>query len=254
MHFHSLFVAHGAPTLALSQAPANAFLRGLGASLPRPRAIVIVSPHWEHHGFAVRAPVRFRTWHDFRGFPPELYALRYEPPGDTALAEQVGTLIRQAGLPTATDDGDALDHGAWVPLMLMFPGADIPLVQVSLMHGGTPAEHLALGEALRPLTDDNVLVIGSGSLVHNLRELHAEDAAPTAWALEFDDWLAERVQAGDREAIVDYRQRAPHAARAHPEDDHLMPLLVTMGMGGTGESLHRSFTYGTISMAGYGFR
>ncbi|MCH8504900.1 MAG: dioxygenase [Ectothiorhodospiraceae bacterium] len=253
MVYNSLFVAHGAPTLALSSAPANSFLKTLGRALPRPRAAVVISPHWEADCFAVRAPARFRTWHDFRGFPPALYQLRYEPPGDAALADRVAQLIRDAGLPAAADDGEALDHGAWVPLSLMYPDETLPVVQVSLMRGAGAAEHLALGKALRALAEDDLLVIGSGSLVHNLRELHAEDSPPAAWAEEFDDWLAEHLQAGDHGAIVDYRRQAPHAARAHPEDDHLMPLFVAMGLGSHAELLHRSFTYGTISMACYGF-
>lgn len=251
--YQSLFVSHGAPTLALSDAPANAFLRDLGGRLGRPDAIIVVSPHWMTDRHAVRAPSRFRTWHDFRGFPEELYRLRYEPPGDAALADRVRSVLVEAGLPAGPDAGVDLDHGAWVPLSLMFPAADIPIVQVSLRADAGPAGHLALGRALAPLAGAGVLILGSGSTVHNLGELYAEDAPAVTWASAFEDWLSARVLAGDHDALIDYRSLAPNAQRAHPEDDHLMPLFTSIGAGGVATQLHRSFTYGSIGMAAYGF-
>ncbi|MEX0870784.1 MAG: class III extradiol ring-cleavage dioxygenase [Aquisalimonadaceae bacterium] len=246
----TIFVSHGAPTLALSSAPAHGFLQKLGEDLGRPRAIVVVSPHWQTNDFAIRAPERFRTWHDFRGFPRELYELRYEPPGDTRLAEQILQRLQAAGLPSHLDQDRDLDHGAWVPLSLMYPQADIPVVQISLSAGG-PAAHLQLGEALRWLADEGVLLLTSGSAVHNLGELHPEDAPAQDWAVAFDRWLESALTSNDTAALLGFDEQAPEARRAHPDPDHLMPLFVARGAGGHARRLHDSFTYGTLSMAAY---
>lgn len=250
--FRSLFLGHGAPTLATSRHPANAFLRELGAKQPKPRAAVVVSPHWTASSFAVKSAPRFEAWHDFGGFARELYELRYSPPGDALLAERVTKLIADAGLPTARDDDPKLDHGVWVPLMLMWPDADVPLVQVAVRPGG-PAAHWRLGEALRPLADDGVLIIGSGSLTHNLREVDEEFAPAPDWARSFDAWMSQRLANGDQAALLDYRRQAPDAARAHPTEEHLLPLFVAAGAGGAMQRLHESWSFGGISMSAYGF-
>lgn len=250
----SLFISHGAPTLATSRHPANTFLRDLGRRLRKPRAVVVVSPHWMTQGFPVKSVERHRTWHDFGGFPAELYALDYPAPGDPALAEQVHAAIAAAGLPTAIDPSPQLDHGVWVPMMLIWPELDVPLVQVSTSTGDAAA-HWALGMALRPLLDANpeLLLIGSGSLVHNLRELGPEDSPVPDWVATFDRWVGERLLAGDREALLDYRAQAPHAVRAHPTDDHLMPLFTAAAAGGAAERLHTSGSYNGLSMSAFGF-
>ena len=255
--FRSLFLGHGAPTLATSRHPANAFLRELGRTLPKQDAVIVVSPHWMTRGFPVKAVERHRTWHDFGGFPAELYALDYPAPGDPALAARVQAAIAAAGLPTAPDLNPQLDHGVWVPMLLMWPDTDVPVVQVSISDGD-PAAHWALGAALRPLLDESpgLLLIGSGSLVHNLRELGPEDSPMPAWVRAFDDWICTRLQAGDREALLDYRARAPQAVRAHPTDDHLMPLFVAAGAAAAGTApvrLHDSGSYNGLSMAAFGF-
>jgi 4,5-DOPA dioxygenase extradiol len=252
--YAGLFVSHGAPTLPFETHPARDFLRDLGRRLERPRAIVAVSPHWLTQGLFAKSPPLFETWHDFQGFPDELYRVQYRPPGDGTLRDRACQLLREADIEielAATDQ--RLDHGVWVPLMLMFPQADVPLVQLS-MSWDTPRHYRDIGRALRPLAADGVLILGTGGLVHNLRELDFEDAAAApAWSREFDHWVDERVAAGDWTALCDYRQQAPHAQQAHPTDDHFLPLFFASGAGDRAEPLHRSFSYGSLSMAAYGF-
>ncbi len=252
--YSSLFISHGAPTLPISDIPAREFLSRLGPALPRPRAIVALSPHWLAGGIEIKSPERYRTWHDFGGFPEELYRLQYAPQGEPAVAARVLELLRAAGLDAQPTDDARLDHGVWVPLLLMFPAADIPVVQVSATVD-SPRRYREIGQALRPLAAQGVLVLGSGGAVHNLGALDWSGAgnAP-AWAKEFDDWVAQRLDAEDWDTLCEYRRRAPHAARAHPSEDHFLPLFFAGGAGGRAESLHRSFSYGSLSMAAYGFR
>lgn len=250
----SLFLGHGAPTLAISTHPATAFLRDLGRQLTVPRAVVVVSPHRTADGFDVGNAARFTAWHDFSGFPRELYQLRYDPPGDPALARRVAEAIRIAGLPGALSEDARIDHGIWVPLRLMWPNAQIPVVPITTTRKG-PAAHLALGRALQPLCDEGVLVIGSGSLTHNLGDLDfADELAPVQiWAQAFDDWIAEALASGDSERLLQYRERAPQATHAHPTDEHLLPLFVSLGAGGACTPLFRGFSHGTVSLSAYAF-
>ncbi|MCW5576585.1 MAG: dioxygenase, partial [Burkholderiales bacterium] len=205
----AVFVSHGAPTLALEPGPTRGFLAELGAALPRPRAILAVSAHWETATPAVGTAARPETIHDFRGFPEALYRMRYPAPGAPALAQRVRALLGNAGLDVAGDAGHGLDHGAWVPLSLMYPVADIPVAQLSVQTALGPAHHWRLGELLQPLRDEGVLILGSGSVTHNLREFGRHDYAgpPPDWVRGFNDWLAERLAAADREALLDYRGR-----------------------------------------------
>jgi 4,5-DOPA dioxygenase extradiol len=251
----SLFIGHGAPTLAISTHPATDALRALGTRLPRPRAAIVVSPHREAPVFAPGGAAGFQAWHDFRGFPRELYDIRYAPAGDPQLAERVARMLSEAGLTAKVSDDARIDHGIWVPLRLLWPQADVPVVPIA-QTGEGPAAHLALGRALRPLTDEGYLVIGSGSITHNLGDVvfHDEYAAPPDWARAFDDWIAQRLADGDLDALVDYRARAPHALHTHPTEEHLLPLFVAAGAGGTAETLYRGFSYGTVSLSAYAFQ
>ena len=250
--YGSIFVSHGSPMLAVEAGPARDFLIRLGQELPRPRAVIVASPHWQARGFAVKQAERFRAWHDFYGFPSELYRLSYAPPGDPQLAAQIEQHLRAQGLPTHGVSGDPrIDHGVWIPLMLMYPQADVPVVQVAISGDG-PDAHLKLGRALGAMRLDGVLVLGSGGATHNLGEL-GHGGAPAQWSARFDDWLAQRLADGDWDALTAYREQAPDAARAHPTEEHLMPLFVAGGAGGRAVELHRSFSYGTLSMAAYGF-
>ncbi len=253
MSLPTLFVSHGAPTLILEDRPARAFLKSLGQLLPRPKAIVAVSAHWDTDLPAVSLAYRPDTIHDFYGFPEALYRLRYPAPGAPELAERVARL---AG--AAHDPHRGLDHGAWVPAMLAWPEADIPIFQLSVQPAQSPAHHIALGRSLASLRAEGVLVMGSGSATHNLRALvrGGGETEPEPWAQEFDDWLAETVEAGDEAALADYRAQAPNAVDAHPTDEHFLPLHVAFGAAGKGargRALHRSFTLGNLSMASYAF-
>jgi 4,5-DOPA dioxygenase extradiol len=249
----TIFVSHGSPMLILEDVPARAFLAALGKQLPRPKAIVAVSAHWDTDVPAVSRARRPQTIHDFYGFPEALYRLHYDAPGAPELAERVAELTG-----AAHDHHRGLDHGAWVPAMLAWPEADIPIFQLSVQPDQSPAHHIALGRKLSALCDEGLLVMGSGSATHNLRALVRgdRDAEPEPWARAFDDWLAETLEKGDEEGLADYRRRAPHAREAHPTDEHFLPLHVAYGaagQGARGRPLHRSFTLGNLSMASYAF-
>ncbi len=250
--FPTLFISHGAPDLLLHpEAPAHVFLAGLGGMYPRPRAIVIVSAHWEARPPLVGTALQPDTIHDFSGFPPELHAQRYAVPGDLGLARRVLALLAPLG---AQGQARGLDHGVWAPLMLAYPAADIPVVQVSLLRDGSPDDHVQLGRLLAPLRTEEVLIIGSGSATHSLRDL-SHGTAP-AWVTGFTAWLEEQIAAGDTAALVGYRDLAPGAARNHPTAEHLLPLFVALGAAGEqarGRCLHRSVTYGVLSMAAFAF-
>jgi 4,5-DOPA dioxygenase extradiol len=245
--------------LALQDSPARRFLQSLGSSLPRPKAIVVVSAHWETKGSpAVSLAAQPETIHDFGGFPQALYALRYQAPGAPAVAERAASLLEAAGIPVERSAQRGLDHGAWVPLSLMYPAADVPVLQVSLVCGASPASHYAFGQALAQLRHEGVLVIGSGSMTHNLYEFRGQavDAPAPHWVSEFESWMRERLEANDSAALLDYRNRAPSAAQNHPSEEHLLPLFVAMGAAGIGakaQLLHTSVEHGVLAMDAYAF-
>jgi 4,5-DOPA dioxygenase extradiol len=248
-----LFVTHGSPTLAVEESPARRFLTDLGPRLANARAIIVVSAHWEANQPTVGAAKRLSTIHDFRGFPESLYAIRYPATGAPDVAAEVVSGLKAAGYDPALDEARGLDHGAWVPLMLALPDAEVPVVPVSLLAGKGPAAHIALGQALAPLRDEGVAILASGSITHNLSFILGHDDPPPAWVSEFADWLAEGVAADDRTRLADYRRLAPHACLAHPHDEHLMPFYVALGAGGAGARIHASTTYGTLAMDAYAF-
>ncbi|HEX8655535.1 MAG TPA: class III extradiol ring-cleavage dioxygenase [Allosphingosinicella sp.] len=252
----ALFLSHGAPDLALSDAPARAFLESLGPRLERPDAIVVVSAHHEASGGPhVRAPARFRTSHDFGNFDRRLFDMRYEPESDMALADEVAALLAGAGMSAVRDDSDLLDHGAWVPLSLLFPKADVPVVTVSIDPAQDSRWHERIGRALAPLRSRNVLLIGSGSISHNLRAVFAtRRREDRAWVEAFTSWLEDAVRSGDRGRLLMAMAEAPDAARNHPTDEHLLPLFFAAGAGGThGARLHHSYTYDVLAMDAYAF-
>ncbi|MBK5002504.1 dioxygenase [Pseudomonas sp. S31] len=246
----SLFISHGSPMLALQPGASGPALAGLANALPRPKAIVVVSAHWESQELLVTGAAQPETWHDFYGFPPALYAVQYPAPGEPALARRVSELL-QARL----DPQRPFDHGAWVPLSLMYPEADIPVIQVSLPSRLGPALQVRVGQALAELRNEGVLLIGSGSITHNLGELdwHAGPDVIEPWALAFRDWVVERLEADDQAALLDYRKQAPFAARNHPSDEHLLPLFFALGAGGRFGIVHQGFTLGALGMDIYRF-
>ena len=253
----AIFISHGAPTLALEPGATGAALAALARDLPRPEAILVASAHWETAAPVVSTASVLPTIHDFSGFPAPLYAMRYPAHGDPALGAQVCALLSAAGLKAGTDATRGLDHGAWVPLRLMYPKADIPVIQISIQPHLGPAHHFALGSALAALRGQRLLLIGSGSITHNLRELDwSGGGAEARWALDFRQWIAEAIEAGRTEDLLDYRRRAPQAARNHPTDEHLLPLFVPLGLlgkGGRGRRIHEAVTFGSLGMDAYRF-
>ena len=252
-----LFVSHGAPTLPFEDVPARHFLTALGTSLPRPRAILMISAHWETDIPTFNAVAQPRTIHDFAGFPAALYQLHYPASGDLSLAQKIAEHLHAAHLPVAIDSARGLDHGAWVPLMLMWPHADIPVVQLSLQKTGGPHAHLEIGRALAPLAEDHVQIIASGSFTHDLSSWRGQAGmAEPQWVTDFADWMHAALVTGRTEDALAYRQLAPHAVRNHPSEEHLLPLFVAMGAAGAprpAKRLHSSTTYGVLRMDAYQF-
>lgn len=258
--FPTLFVSHGAPTFALEPGQAGPVLTAFAAALPRPRAILVVSPHWMTAGLEVSTADLPATIHDFGGFPDELYTLSYPASGAPELARQVADMLAAQGVAVRQNPSRGLDHGAWVPLMYLYPQADVPVFQLSLPQLASPRDYFMLGRLLAPLAAQDVLLMASGSITHNLQDAFAamsgRQAAGSAYAREFMDWMAARLAAGDLEALLDYRRRAPHARRAHPTDEHLMPLFVALGAAGEGavvSCLEGGIDLGVLGMDSYAF-
>jgi len=254
-----VFVSHGSPMLPFEDIPARKFLLGLGAKLPRPKAILCISAHWESPTVRATGAQTLETIHDFAGFPKALYELEFDAPGSPELAARAVSLLKDAGIAAEVDACRGRDHGCWNPLMLAFPQSGIPVVQLSLIDGGDAAAHLKLGQALAPLRQEGVLIFCSGGAVHNLRWLDRENRGHTIdWAEAFDRWVDAKIVAGDTEALAHYRDEAPNAALAHPSEEHFLPLLVAIGAASSGSAkgkrLHDSFNLGSLSMAAYEWR
>ena len=254
----AIFVSHGSPMMAVEPGQAGAKLAALGRELARPEAILMVSAHWETAAPAVSAAAHPETIHDFGGFPRALYELRYPAPGAPKLAARTKSLLDGAGLATSLDPGRGLDHGAWVPLRYLYPEADVPVTQLSIQPHLSPVHHYRVGEALRPLLDDGVMIIASGSMTHNLREWRGRiDDAPQPYVAEFQAWVRDAIAQKDVAALLDYRRLAPHAVRAHPTDEHWLPIYTAMGAGGLCGEVSRitdEVSYGMLAMDGYVFR
>ncbi len=251
----SLFISHGAPMLALEPGASGPALSRLAAELAKPRAILVVSAHWESTELLVNSNPKPATWHDFYGFPPELYAVQYPAPGAPELATEVQRLLAAAALPARLDSERPRDHGAWVPLSLMYPQADIPVTQVSIPTHLGPAFQTRVGRALASLRAQGVLLIGSGSITHNLGELNwrAGPEVIEPWAKEFRDWVAAKLASNDEDALHNYRRLAPSAARNHPSEEHLLPLYFARGAGDVFGLVHQGFTLGALGMDIYRF-
>jgi 4,5-DOPA dioxygenase extradiol len=225
----SVFVSHGSPMHALEPGAAGEAWRSLGRRLARPKAIVIASAHWETNLPMLTGAARPETIHDFYNFPEPLYRLRYPAPGAPDVAQRAQGLLKGAGFTAAIDGCRGLDHGAWAPLLYMYPDADVPVVQLSIQPELGPGHHLALGRALRPLLLEQILVIGSGHMTHNLRDWSRGAGRPEPYAAEFQAWVKERIERHDLESLADYRQLSTQGVRAHPTDEHFLPLFVALG-------------------------
>jgi 4,5-DOPA dioxygenase extradiol len=254
----TLFLSHGSPMFAIEAGAAPRAWAALGQSLPRPRAILMASAHWETSVPMLTGSPKPETIHDFGGFPEALYQQRYPAPGAPDLAAEAVKLLKDAEIAAGIDGCRGLDHGAWVPLKWMYPEHDIPVVQLSLQPELGTAHHLRLGRALAPLTDAGVLIIGSGHTTHNLRDWMANRRReePLRYVESFAAWLKQQLEAHDADAVIAYRDRAPEAARAHPTEEHFLPLLVAWGAAGTDARADRllgGFEGGALSLDSYRF-
>jgi 4,5-DOPA dioxygenase extradiol len=230
----SLYISHGSPMTALHPGKVGERLTALASQLPKPKAIVVATAHWLAHSPTVGGAAQPETIHDFYGFPRELFEIRYPAPGAPEVAAQVMTMLDRAGLAPQLDASHGLDHGAWVPLRLLYPHAEIPVVPLSIQPQLGPAHHYAIGQALAPLREQGVLVIGSGSITHNLHDFRAgyseEREAP--YVRPFIEWVERNLSDRQIDALLDYRRQAPFAERAHPTDEHFLPLYVALGAAG----------------------
>lgn len=256
----TFFISHGSPTLSIDDSlPARHFLKAFRQKFTPekpPSAILVVSAHWETDVPTLNV-VRGRndTIHDFYGFPNQMYQLKYQAPGAPELADRAAELLLSSGFKKVDRDANrGLDHGAWVPLMLMYPEADIPVCQLSVQPNMNGTHHYNMGKALAPLGEEGVLIFGSGSATHNLRALR--EGPPLPWAKEFDDWLKDAVLSGRYEDVNKYEEKAPHAKVAHPWPEHFYPLHVAIGAAGgnpRAELIHHSWSKGSLSYTSFKF-
>lgn len=254
--FPTLFISHGAPNLLLEKGTLFQFLTHASDRLPTPTAILCISAHWDTVIPTVTGNSQPDTIYDFFGFPQPLYEITYPAPGEQQLAHTVQSLLTDSGIDCLVDERRGLDHGTWVPLICMYPDADIPVVQLSVQSSHAPEYHWRIGKALQPLRQQDVLVLGSGGATHNLREFgrYAVDASPEPYAHAFDTWLSEAIQQPDVSALLNYKQIGPSAARNHPTPEHFLPLFAPCGATGDGipgQRIHQGMSYGILSEAAY---
>ena len=256
--FPTFFLSHGSPMHALDPGGAGKAWRAVADSLPKPRAILMVSAHWETSLPMLTGGAQLKTIHDFGGFAEPLYKLRYDAPGSPEVAEETAGLLRNAGITSSINGCRGIDHGAWVPLRWMYPAIDVPVVQLSVQPGlGTP-HHLQMGRALQPLTERGVLVIGSGHVTHNLGDWMMSHGAlqPLPYVTAFSRWLQDRLASDDEPELLAYRDQAPEAARAHPTEEHFLPLYVALGAAGaapTSRRIYSGMEGAALSMDAYQF-
>lgn len=249
----SFFIAHGAPLLAIEQNEYTSFLNQLGQNLPRPKAIVLFSAHWESQQQKVSEVDQYSTIYDFGGFDPALYTIQYPAKGHHQISEEIKALLKENGVPFEVETKRGLDHGAWVVLRLLYPNADIPVIAMSVNPRLKPEEQYKIGKSLSALRENDILIIASGGTSHNLRALNwADNGQADQWALEFEDWLAHHLQTWDVEALFNYESLAPNAQYAVPPygNEHFIPLFYAMGAADEQKKatlLHRSFRYGSLT-------
>ena len=253
----ALFISHGAPTFALEPGLLGPALVTLGQQLSGAKtvkAVLVVSPHWQTRNVTVMTTSVPETVHDFGGFPAPLYDLQYPVVGHPQLAAEVSLLLSQAGWAVGVDERRGLDHGAWVPLRHLLPNAGIPVFQVSMPMDLDTVSAFELGKALAPIRESGVMIVASGSMTHNLYEFQHSGAVEQDYVVEFTHWIRQAVTSHNIEGLLDYRQRAPHAQRAHPTEEHFLPLLVALGARSDGEAtqiIDGGVTNGVLSMESY---
>jgi 4,5-DOPA dioxygenase extradiol len=252
-----LFISHGAPTFAIEPGLLGPALNTLGRQLSGAKtvkAVLVVSPHWQTRDVTVMTTAAPETVHDFGGFPAALYDLQYPVAGHPQLAAEVSRLLSQAGWAVGVDERRGLDHGAWVPLRHLLPRGDIPVFQVSMPVDLDTVSAFELGKALSPIRESGVMIVASGSMTHNLYEFRHSGATEQDYAIAFTHWIRQAVTRNDIAGLLDYRQRAPHAQRAHPTEEHFLPLLVALGARGDAEVtqiIEGGVTNGVLSMESY---
>lgn len=246
----SLFISHGSPTTIIEQdSAARRFMMELGKKLPKPEAIVIASAHWETRKPVVNAPQVNDTIHDFYGFPEQLFQMRYPAPGAPALAQKISKLVGGT-----VDEKRGLDHGAWTPLHMIFPDAVIPVVQLSIQTMQGSLHHYEIGESLTELRKEGVMIIGSGSLTHNLGDIQFFRKKPDKWAVDFENWFVDQIKDNNHSELLQAEIRAPRFSHAHPREEHWIPLYVPMGAAKKKATvLHRGFEHKNLSMAAVRF-
>ncbi len=252
------FLSHGSPMHALDAGAAGASWAVLAASAPRPTAVLIITAHWTTELPMLSGHAQPPMIYDFGGFPDALYRIKYAAPGSPTVAARAHALLHAAGITAAIDGSRGFDHGSWVPLLKMFPNADVPVVQLSVQPSRDPQHHVQLGRALAALRDEGVLIIGSGHLTHNLRDwsMSANEKPPLAYAKQFQSWVFARLNAHDLDALVHYRERAPDAVRAHPSEEHFLPLFVALGAVGdsfAATRVYEGFEGAALAMDAYRF-
>ena len=226
-----VFISHGSPMVAITRDDYSEALKWMGEDLPRPKAIVVVSAHWqEERPIRVTSGAHPETIHDFGGFPEKLYLMKYPSPGNPVLAAEISKTLTAAGFPARLEDR-GLDHGAWIPLKIAYPGAEIPVLQVTLRYDLSPADYLRIGSHLAPLRERGVLIVGSGGVVHTFREMRRTGPGekPDAWAVEFDKWFRDRLAVRDFNSLENYREAHPSGVRAAPTTEHFDPIFVALG-------------------------
>jgi 4,5-DOPA dioxygenase extradiol len=255
----TLFLSHGSPMNAVEATASSRDWAALGRSLGKPRAVLVASAHWETSVPMLTGSRKPETIHDFGGFPEVLYGIRYPAPGAPEVAAEAVTLLKEAGIAAGVDGCRGLDHGAWVPLRWMYPDADVPVVEISLQPSLGTARHVELGRALSSLAEQGVLIVGSGHLTHNLRDWMSNPRRqePLRYAQAFADWIGERLDARDTGALIAYRETGPEAARAHPSEEHFLPLLFAWGAADPEANVERhslGFEGGALADESYLFR
>jgi 4,5-DOPA dioxygenase extradiol len=252
----SFFIAHGAPSLAIENHEYTDFLKDLASQFPKPKAIVLFSAHWESQEQKVAGAATYETIYDFSGFQEELYQIKYPASGDLAITNEIADLFQKENIPVGIDRDRGLDHGAWVVLHLLYPEADIPVIALSVNRHLSNEEQYRIGKALSSLREKDILLIGSGGTVHNLRRLDWGASGVNEWAAEFDNWIEDKLTAWDLESLFQYEQTAPFAKEAVPTPEHFIPLLLAMGTGDANKKatlLHRSYQFGNLSLSCWRF-
>ena len=248
----TLFLSHGSPMHAIQPGAVRAVWEGIARDLPRPKAILIASAHWETDIPAVTGTAKPETIHDFYGFPKPLYEIQYPAKGDPELASRSLALLKD--FRATADPVRGLDHGAWSPLLYMYPRADVPVVQIAVQTALGTQHHIEVGRALAPLSSEGVLIIGSGHLTHNLRD--RSNGSPAPYALAFQDWVKQRIDRHALDELSDYRRLSPDGVRAHPTDEHFLPLFVALGAARENyqaKRLYDQIEMGALAMDAYLF-